>query len=40
MGSAKVNRGLHRPDPQYLLGHSEEEELRLRRQGEELREDS
>ena len=33
MGSAKVNRELHRFDPRYLLGHSEEEELRLRRQG-------
>jgi len=40
MGSAKVNRELHRFDPRYLLGHSEEEELRLRRQGDELWEDS
>ncbi len=28
------------PEPQYLLGHSEDEELRLRRQAEELRQES
>ena len=34
------NQELQRQAEQYLLGHSEEEELRLRRQAEELRQES
>src|SRR6516165_6838554 len=40
MVSVERNQELQRQAEQYLLGHSEEEELRLRRQAEELRQES
>jgi len=40
MGSAAVNRELWRKAQPYLLGHSEDEQRRLRRQAEELRHES
>jgi SAM-dependent methyltransferase len=40
MLSLERNQDLQRHDEQYLLGHSEDEELRLRRQAEELRQES
>lgn len=40
MNFVEGSRGLPRPDQQYLLGHDEDEELRLRRQAAELHEDS
>lgn len=40
MDSVELNEELRRADQQYLLGHSDDEELRLRRQAEELRQDS
>ena len=40
MASLELNQELPRPEQQYLLGHSEDEELRLRRQAAELWEDS
>lgn len=40
MASLGLNQELPRPEQQYLLGHSEDEELRLVRQAEELRQDS
>jgi len=40
MGSVELNQGPRLPDQQYLLGHSEEEELRLTRQADELRPES
>src|SRR6516162_2437550 len=40
MVSVERNQELQRQPEQYLLGHSEDEELRLRRQAEELRPES
>ena len=40
MGSVQLNQGIGGPDRRYLLGHGEDEELRLRRQATELHEDS
>jgi len=40
MVSVERNQELQRQAEQYLLGHSEDEELRLRRQAEELRQES
>lgn len=40
MDSVQLNQGVPLPDQQYLLGHGEDEELRLRRQAAELHEDS
>jgi SAM-dependent methyltransferase len=39
-GSAEFNEGLRQNSEPYLLGHSKVEELRLRRQAEELRKES
>src|SRR6516165_4056312 len=40
MGCAELNRDLCQPGQQYLLGHSEAEERRLRKQAAELRQES
>jgi len=40
MGSVELNQGPRLPDQQYLLGYSEDEELRLMRQADELRPES
>jgi SAM-dependent methyltransferase len=40
MGAMLQNQQLQRQGEQYLLGHSEDEELRLRRQAGELRQES
>ena len=40
MGSGYLNSGSWLEARQYLLGHREEEELRLKRQAAELRDDS